>query len=352
MATGQFRGSVTFVVPFAGGLVRGGLEIQAEKTRGALERAGIGVDVLTPETRSTGDLVHFFGAFDYYATLAAELGRRSIPYVCSPVFLPKQTGAKLTLASYRKRILNQNYPRGQRRLFRGASALITLSSAEDANLAAFFGPKLPPIFHAPNGIDERFFKGDPVLCRKTFGLDKPFVLCTGRIEARKNQLALIEAVRSTQIPLVIVGAATEPDYAEACRQRATANVRILDDLPFESELLPSLYAAAHTFALPSHMEVLSLSALEAAAAGANLVLSDTWGAAEHFGDQAVYVKPTSPSSIRSGIEHAFSEPRPGERQADYYQKRYSWDAVAGSLVEVYSRVAAQAHAEPAPVASS
>jgi glycosyltransferase involved in cell wall biosynthesis len=327
---------VTFVVPYAGGIVRGGLEIQADKTRAALAARGVEVDLLTPQTRTVGDLVHFFGTFDYYATLGADLVRRGIPYVCSPVFLPKDTGTKLRLSAYRKRLLTHNFPRGQRRLYRQAALLITLSRKEEDNLRAFFGERLPPLARVPNGVDSRFFEADPAEARRELALPEEFVLSTGRIEPRKNQLALIQALKGTGVRMAFAGPVGDPSYYEECRSQAVDAV-FLRDLPFEGSLLPSLYAAAKVFALPSHMEVLSLSALEAAAAGARLVLSNTWGAEEHFAPDAVFVSPTSQRAIREAVLSAMAQPRPGREQSDRFRERYSWDAVAALVHRQYER---------------
>jgi len=84
-------------------------------------------------------------------------------------------------------------------------------------------------------------------------------------------------------------------------------------------------------------EVLSLAALEAAACGAHVVLSNTWGGEEHFGSRATFVDPT-PIALRRAIEAAMAIPRQTPEQAADFAARFTWDAVAASVADVYREV--------------
>lgn len=329
---------VTQVIPSTAGLLRGGLEIQAEKTREALADLGVEVEVYTPLTTELGDVVHFIGTYEAYWPIADQARRRGIPYVCSTVFLPNSTGLSLRLTALRKQI-QQTFPKGQRRLFRNAARLITLSEAERRNLRTFF-QDLPTMVTIPNGVDARFFAATPDPFRAFIGDDRPFVLMTGRFEPRKNQLTLIRAWKDESTPLVLIGEAADRSYFEHCRREAGSSCQILDPIRYESELLPSAYAAAAVYAMPSTMEVLSLSALEAGAAGTPCVLGDGWGAEEHFGEFARVVPPFAQAKLREAIRSCLAAPPDRDQVRAHFRETYTWPAVAAQLKSLFDQVRA------------
>jgi glycosyltransferase involved in cell wall biosynthesis len=108
-------------------------------------------------------------------------------------------------------------------------------------------------------------------------------------------------------------------------------------LPHDSPLLASAYAAASVCVLPSLTEGQPLAALEAAAAGANLVVSDLPYLRETFGASAWYCNPRSPSSIRRAVFAAGAAPR-GARAADRPAWLRRWSDVATEVEALYRAV--------------
>jgi glycosyltransferase involved in cell wall biosynthesis len=188
----------------------------------------------------------------------------------------------------------------------------------------------------PNGADRRFASADPELFRARYG-GKPFVLCVGRIEPRKNQLTLVRALANTGLRLVLVGD-TVPGherYAEQCRREVGADAHFVGRLATDDPLLASAYAACACLALVSWYETPGLAALEAAMTGTPLVLPQGGCAAEYFGKRAEYVPPDDAGTIRGAVLRAAARPRDPETArlvADYF----TWQKVAQATAEAYA----------------
>lgn len=148
-----------------------------------------------------------------------------------------------------------------------------------------------------NGVDgNKFGRADPSLFAKTYGLEN-YILCVGRIEPRKNQLVLAHAARRLKKKLVLIGHEGNPSYMDLVRQTGGANTLFISRIDPSDPLLSSAFAGAEVFCLPSWAEGAPLAALEAAAAGTPLVLSDRSSEREYFGDFAEY---TNPANWREG----------------------------------------------------
>lgn len=168
--------------------------------------------------------------------------------------------------------------------------------------------------------------------------NRDFVLCVGRLEARKNQLMLLKALEDTDIPIVFAtsGFTYQPQYAQACKlfKRKQGQVVFLQAL--SPEELNALFLEARVHALPSWYELPGIVSQEAAKLGANVVVSDYGTPRDYLGDEAFYCAPDDPESILDAVVDAFSSPlRPGlARQVS----DYTWENAAARVLEIYQRV--------------
>lgn len=199
--------------------------------------------------------------------------------------------------------------------------LITLSNYEQNCLKAI-ASQLPPYSLVRNAADSAQSSGiTGELFASKYGV-RDYILCVGRIERRKNQLMLLHALEGTNIPIVLIGNCVESDYEGLIRRRVGSNVTLVGYLPHDSKLLESAYAGARVFVLPSWSEGAPLSALEAAAAGISLVLSDRSSEQEYFGNLARYCDPGCPTSIRAEVLEAYARYNEEEPRRKLLQKKY------------------------------
>jgi glycosyltransferase involved in cell wall biosynthesis len=188
-------------------------------------------------------------------------------------------------------------------------------------------------------------QSDPALFRDTYlaGLPGPedYVVCIGRIEERKNQLLLARALRDMPLRLVLVGHQGNPAYAERIRKEAGPDFLIVDRLDPASDMLRSALSGARIFALPSWAEGASLAALEAAAMGAQMVLSDRSSEQEYFGELAHYCDIGDPLSIQGAVQACLDMPAEAvdacaQALKTKVAQEYSWERYAGDTAKAYA----------------
>jgi glycosyltransferase involved in cell wall biosynthesis len=170
-----------------------------------------------------------------------------------------------------------------------------------------------------------------------------FVLFTGRLEARKNQILLMLALANrADRPIVLIGGSVVDDYPDLLRALWRDNVTILANMPEEE--LAGAYAAARVVAMPSWDEVVSLSSVNAAAATASLVFTRNGFEHEYFRDDAEYCDPADMQSIAAAIDRAWEshDQRRDRREAlrERVGREYTWDRTAELTEAAYYRVRA------------
>jgi polysaccharide pyruvyl transferase WcaK-like protein/glycosyltransferase involved in cell wall biosynthesis len=203
-----------------------------------------------------------------------------------------------------------------------------------------FGMDLTRTVVVPHGIASMFFEARAERFVEKYGL-RDFVISAGRVEKRKNQLALIAALRGTGIPLVVVGQPNPEEYRDLCRRYAEDNVLFLDAMPQDE--LASAFAAAKVHALVSWFEIPGLVSLEAGAAGCNVVSTDRGSPREYLKDMAWYCDPRSIESIREAVLAAHEAPR-SDRLREHIRQHYTWERAAEQTLAGY-RLALSLHAQ-------
>ena len=328
----------------------GGGEVQLLKTKEYLEKRGLVIRLYDQwrDKLQKGDLLHVFGSVKYCYGLMRTAKEAGTKILLSTISWFDWRSALHTYSDPRQRALNVIrhlaktcfpwVPSLRKSMMQISDLLLPNSEAEAEQLIRYFRMKRDQIAVVPNGVDPIFERSDPKLFVDRYGL-KDFFLCVGRMEPRKNQRALVRAHRGMKKPLVVIGETVSryKDYESLCRKEAGENVHFLGYLPMDSDLLRSAYAACDTFVLPSWFETPGLAALEAALAGAKVVITGGGSTREYFGESATYADPNSLSDIRQKMEQAMTQNKNG-RLRTRIRENYLWEKVAEKVAGCYARL--------------
>ena len=189
-----------------------------------------------------------------------------------------------------------------------------------------------PFVVAPLGVDDDAFTFERAHARTG-------VLCAGRVEPKKNQAALLYALRDVDVDVTIVGNAYDARYLALCRRWATARTRFVDHAGHAEVVRMMARAAVH--AHPSWLESPGLSSLEAAATGARVVVGDRGCEREYFGPDVDYADPADPATIRGAVLRALE--RGARDRGDALERRlgaHTWRRHGEATLEGYARAMA------------
>lgn len=329
-------------------ILRGGATVQLLNTAKHLKACGIDArlfDTWTPFDPEACDLFHLFASDVGMYHLGREIHTLGIPIALSPITYTLHSHRFIRTALRASRML-QKAGHGVWTDYAITSDLCTWSqlvlpnTTDEAELMIKgYGVPAGKVTVIPNGVDERFAHGDPSLFRKKYGMDR-FILNVGHTgHVRKNVLALIRALAQIDHPAVIIGRIVRTPYGEECLREAkkNRNLLLLESMDNESELLASAYAASEVFAMPSLFETPGIAALEAALAGAKIVITPHGGTKDYFGTMAEYVDPYSVESIRTGITRALEKKR-DDSLRDHIRREFLWSRVAEKTAAAYRTV--------------
>ena len=206
-----------------------------------------------------------------------------------------------------------------------------------------------PTVYIPNGVKEPH-RRPPAEITRRFGLrGGDYLLSVGRLVPEKAPDLLLRAFRQVEgdVRLVLAGGSSFTDeFVRELDRLASRDPRVIMPGYVYGEVLEELYTNAAAFVLPSLLEGLPLTLLEAASYGIPLVASDIAPHLEILGD-----RPTGAQLVPVGNEDALTvalaqltTDRGGMREmAEELGQRivaaHRWDDVAGRLDALYRRLA-------------
>ena len=194
----------------------------------------------------------------------------------------------------------------------------------------------------PNGVN-RPIPRSPQLIKEKYGLDKDeYILFLGRLVPEKGITYLIEAFKgvTTEKKLVIAGGSSDTDaFMQELKKLAEGNDRIVFTGFVQGQMLEELYSNAYVYTLPSDLEGMPLSLLEAMSYGNCCLTSDIAECAEVVEDKAILFKKSDIDNLKEKLQYACDNPDEVKKlkdgAADFICQKYNWDAVVEQTLKLY-----------------
>lgn len=355
--------------------LQGGDTIQMQKTKASLEKKGHSVDVsleLRPDL-SSYDVVHLFNVTRVQETYIQMQNavKQKKPVVLSTIYWPntefeKQGGTGIrgllgrvftidqmeslkALAKFfvfgnrdegTRYLMTHSYQKMQRFILENADVYLPNAMEEMNQIAIHLGyhAKEEQIVVVPNAIDVSAVQQAMDTQKNKYGKYRDWLICVGRIDMRKNQIKLIEAIKGSKYHLLLVGKRSPGQksyFAKVMEMiKDNPNIEYIDQVP--NEELYQIYKECRVSILPSWFETPGLVSLEAASMGCNIVVSPKGTTKDYFGKYAFYCDVMDKDSIRQQIDAAYNAPYQ-EEFIKTIMEQYTWDAAAEATIRGYEK---------------
>ena len=194
----------------------------------------------------------------------------------------------------------------------------------------------------PNGVGWQEYR-KPKLISENYSLHKDdYFLFLGRIVPEKGLRYLISAFQNvhTEKKLVIAGGASDTeDFYNEVRNIAKTDNRILFTGFVQGEMWKELLSNAYVYVLPSDLEGMPLSLLEAMSFGNCCVTSDIPECAEVVEDKAILFQAGNVCDLTHKLQKLSDHPEIAakykENAAEYICRKYNWDKTVLQTIDIY-----------------
>lgn len=289
----------------------------------------------------------------FFAALCSGFGAYDVVHIHAEgpaffSFIPKWLGKKVVVTvhgldwsreKWKSGFASKFIRQGERNAVAYAHEIIVLSKAVQDYFRETYGRETRLI---PNGVTRpRTVAADQI--RQKFGLEgQDYILFLGRLVPEKGLRYLIEAFRqvNTGKKLVIAGGSSDTDsFLQEIHALAADDDRILFTGFVQGQLLGELYSNAYVYTLPSDLEGMPLSLLEAMSYGNCCLVSDIPECADVVENRAMVFRRGDVSDLKEKLQEACDDPaavmRYKEYAADFICEKYNWDSVVEQTVQLY-----------------
>ena len=196
----------------------------------------------------------------------------------------------------------------------------------------------------PNGVNKPEIK-DANIIKDKFNLAKDsYILFLGRLVPEKGIHYLIEAYNkiNTDKKLVIAGGSSDTDtYFNELKEKAKDNKNIIFTGFVQGEELEELYSNAYIYVLPSDLEGMPLSLLEAMSYKNCCLTSDIPECKTVMDDNGVTFKKSDVNDLKEKLQYLVDNVdkvnKYKSEAQDYILKKYNWDDVVDKTIELYKK---------------
>ena len=291
----------------------------------------------------------------FFAALCSAFGKYDVVHIHAegPAFfscLPKMLGKRVVVTihgidwqreKWQSGFGSKFIRQGEKNAVKYADEIIVLSKGVQEYFKETYGRETHFI---PNGVNRPQIRKANLITEK-FGLKKDsYILFLGRLVPEKGIRYLVEAFKNvkTDKKLVIAGGSSDTDsFMEKLKELAKGDERILFTGFVQGAMLEELYSNAYIYTLPSDLEGMPLSLLEAMSYGNCCLVSDIPECAEVVEDKALIFKKSDVEDLREKLQDACDHPemvmRMKNQAADFICEKYNWDEVVKETMKLYRR---------------
>lgn len=309
-----------------------------------------GIRIKSVFTIEKGGLAAMSASF--FAAVRAAFGRYDVVHFhaegpCAMLWLPKLFGKKCIATIHGLDHKNTKWGRlasfyirfGEKCAVKFADEIIVLSH----NIQNYFKDKYNrETVYIPNGVSRPRNKSADKIT-ELFGLEKGnYILFLGRLVTGKGIEYLIEAYKkvNTEKKLVIAGGTSDSaDFVNEIKKMASVDERIIFTDFVEGQLLDELYSNSYIYVLPSDLEGMPLSLLEAMSYGNCCLTSDLPECTEVLNGHGVTFSKGSVADLTEKLQLLCNESqlvnKYKEASSDYICNKYNWDDVVNATLKLY-----------------
>ena len=288
----------------------------------------------------------------FFGALLAAMGRYDVVHFhaegpCAAMWIPKLFGKKCVATIHgldHKRqkwgyFASRYIMKGEKCAVRKADQIIVLSRSAQEYFKNTYGRDT--IF-IPNGVN-RPVTTLPELIEKKFGLKKDgYILFLGRLVPEKGLKYLIKAFKEldTDKKLVIAGGSSDMKEFEAgLKELCGSDDRIIFTGFVQGRILSELFSNCYTYVLPSDLEGMPLTLLEAMSYGQCCLVSDIPECIDVVEDKALSFVKGDYQDLRDKLKMLLDDPELVQKYrkeaASYVCDKYKWDKVVEETLNVY-----------------
>lgn len=309
-----------------------------------------GVKIKTVPTIQAKGLAAMSSSF--FATMCVAFGKYDVVHFhaegpCAMLWLPKLFGKRCIATVHgldhqraKWGFVARNYiMMGEKCAVKFADEIIVLSKGVQEYFKDTYGRETKFI---PNGVNCPIVR-ETELMNEKYGLAKDsYILFLGRLVPEKGLRYLVQAYKNvkTDKKLVIAGGASDTDeFMAELKKMAAGDDRIIFTGFVQGQLLDELYSNAYIYTLPSDLEGMPLSLLEAMSYGNCCLVSDIAECAEVIEEKAVIFQKSNVDDLKGKLQMLCDNPELvavyKKEAADFICTKYNWDDVVERTLELY-----------------
>lgn len=291
----------------------------------------------------------------FFATVKAAFGRYDVVHIHAEgpavfCWLPKLFGKRVIVQIHGKDWARERWvgtwgskyiKYGEKMAARHADEIIVLSRDMQQYFKETYDRNT---VYIPNGVNRPVRKPAKLITRQWGLTESDYFLSLARLTAEKRIHLLIEAFKetNTDMKLVIAGGSSDSgDYVEKLHEMAKDDPRIIFTGFVQGQLLEELYSNAYCYVLPSELEGMPLSLLEAMSYGNCCLTSDIPECADVVGDKGLSFRTNDKKDLIRALQELADAPELvghyKAEAADYICEKYHWDEIVDRMIQLYRK---------------